>query len=80
MTALRLLLVGLGLLLLAFLLVVDLFAQWHLEEPSLLSIKGWFVTVLTLVGCGLVVSAGLLSALAAERRSPAPEPAVDHYA
>jgi hypothetical protein len=80
MTALRLLLTGLGLLLLAFLVVVDLLVDSTVPGPSVLSLRGWTVLALTLVGAGLVVLAGLVSALTAPRRTPAPEPAVDHYA
>ena len=75
MTALRLLVTGLGLLLLA--LVVLTSGPWF--EPTVLSFRGWSVLVLTVVGSGLVVSAGLVSALTAPPRTTAPEPAVDHY-
>lgn len=75
MTALRLLVIGLGLLLLALLLVADL-----VVDPAAVSgVRTWAVQVLTLVGAGLVVSAGLVSALT-PRPAPAPEPATDHYA
>ena len=76
MTALRLLVTGLGLLLLALLLVMT-FSSW--VEPSVFSVRFWVLRVLTFVGCGLTVAAGLVSALDTHRRSPAPEPAVDHY-
>ena len=78
MTALRLLVTGLGLTLLSFLLVTAFFAPWI--EPSLLSVRGLLVLVLALTGTGLVVSAGLVSALTAPPRTPVAEPAVDHYA
>ena len=77
MTALRLLLTGLGLLLLALLLVMS-FSSW--TEPSVFSVRFWLLRVLTFTGCGLTVAAALVSALDGQRRAPAPEPAVDHYA
>ena len=76
MTALRLLVTGLGLVLLAFVLVTS--TPWF--EPTFLSARGLLVLVLTLTGTGLVVSAGLVSALATPPRVPAEPPAVDHYA
>ena len=78
MTALRLLVTGLGLLLLAFLLVTAFVSPW--VEPTPLSARGLLVLVLALTGTGLVVSAGLVSALTTPPRVPAAAPAVDHYA
>ena len=75
MTAVRLLLTGLGLLLLAFLVLISV--AWVV--PSVFTVAGWTVLVLTLVGCGLVVCAALVSALTPGREVPA-EPAIDHYA
>ena len=75
MTALRLLVTGLGLLLVALVVVTS--GPWF--APTVLSLRGWSALVLTAVGCGLVVSAGLVSALKASERATAPEPAVDHY-
>jgi hypothetical protein len=76
-TARRLLLVGLGLLVLAFALATS-FDTW--TEQSVFAVRFWFLQVLTVTGCGSVVAAALVSALTADRRAPAPEPAVDHFA
>ena len=77
MTALRLLVTGLGLLLLALLLVMS-FSGW--VDQSEFSVRFWFAQVLTFTGCGLTVAAALVSALDSRRTAPAPEPVVDHYA
>lgn len=77
MTALRLLLLGLGLLLLAFALATS-FDTW--TEQSLLAVRSRFLHVLTVTGCGSVVAAALASALTADRATPAPAPAIDHFA
>ena len=74
-TALRLLLTGLALLLLALVVVTS--GPWF--APTVLSFRGWSVLVLTAVGCGLVVSAGLAGALTSRPRAATPEPAVDQY-
>ena len=78
MTALRLLLTGLGLLFVGLLLSLDPLGA-SLQDPVLLGARVFFVQAATLVGSGLVVSAALVSAL-----RPAPEPArapdIDHYA
>jgi hypothetical protein len=79
MTPLRLLLAGLGLLLLSLLVVLGLFSGPPTGTPGVTPVQAWCTQVLTLVGSGLVVAAGLVSALA-PRPAPAPEPAVDHYA
>lgn len=78
MTALRLLLTGLGLLFLALVLVSPFAGPWL--EPRVMSVRGWSVLALTAVGSGLVVTAALVSALTAGTRTAAAEPAVDHYA
>jgi ABC-type transport system involved in multi-copper enzyme maturation permease subunit len=77
MTVLRLLLTGLGMLVLALLLVMS-FSSW--TDPSVFAVRSWVLGVLTVVGCGLIVAAALVSALSTERTTPAAEPAVDHYA
>jgi hypothetical protein len=76
-TALRLLLTGLGLLGVALLVVSPFGGAWF--EPSVLSVRGWSVLALTAVGAGLVVAAALVSALTAEPRRTTPEPEVDHF-
>lgn len=77
MTARRLLVTGLALLLLALLLVMT-FSSW--TDPSVFAVRSWVLRVLTFVGCGLTVAAALVSALPSERTTPAAEPSVDHYA
>ena len=77
MTALRLLVTGLGLLLLALLLVMS-FSGW--VDQSVFSVRFWLMRVLTFTGCGLTVAAALVSALDTRRTAPATEPVVDHYA
>lgn len=78
MTAPRLLLTGLALLLLALAIVSPLAGPWL--EPRVLSVRGWSVLALTAVGSGLTVSAAVVSALTARPQEVAAEPAVDHYA
>ena len=77
MTPPRLLLTGLGLLLLAFVLLTS--SPPASAPPSAVSLRSWLVLTSTLVGRGLVVAAGLVSALTADRSTAAAEPAVDHY-
>lgn len=77
MTALRLLLTGLGLLVLALVLVMS-FSSW--TDPSVFAVRFWVLQGLTVAGCGVTVAAALISALSTGRTVPAAEPAVDHYA
>jgi TRAP-type C4-dicarboxylate transport system permease small subunit len=77
MTALRRVMTGLGMLVLALLLVMSF---WSWTDPSVSAVRSWVLGVLAVVGCGLTVAAALVSALSTERRMPAPEPAVDHDA
>ena len=71
MTARTILLTGLGVLLLSLLLVLDM--------GDVSPVRAWLMSVLPLIGSGLVVVSALVSALTRVEAAPVREPEIDHY-
>ena len=71
MTPRTILLTGLGLLLLSLLLVLDM------EDVG--PVRAWLMSVLPMIGSGLVVVSALVSALTRTEAAPVHEPEIDHY-